>query len=250
MKVVFLGTNGWYDSETGNTISVLVDTEAGPLVFDAGYGLARLDRYLPKGDPRPAFLFLSHFHLDHVAGLHTLAKLRFAGGLTISGPEGTRKILGTLVNEPFTLPLADLPYPVSVLELPRHLDRLPFKAQALPLRHASLTLGYRIEVTGKVIAYCSDTGYCANAVALARHADLLIAECAYAPGLSNEAWPHLNPEQAARIACEAQAKRLALVHFDARQYPSLSHRERAAKTARDLFPFTDATVDGMTLTLV
>ena len=249
MKVIFLGTNGWYDSETGNTISVFVDTDAGPMIFDAGYGLARLDRYLPKGDGRPAFLFLSHFHLDHVAGLHTLAKLRFAGGLTISGPTGTRETLSTLVNEPFTLPLADLPYPVSVLELPRDLDRLPFKIEALPLRHASLTLGYRIEVSGMVIAYCADTGYCANAVALARNADLLIAECAYAPGRSNEAWPHLNPEQAARIACEAQAKRLALVHFDARQYPSLSHRDQAAKAAKTLFPCTDITVDGMAIAL-
>ncbi len=101
----------------------------------------------------------------------------------------------------------------------------------------------------EVIAYCADTGYCANAVALARNADLLIAECAYAPGRSNEAWPHLNPEQAARIACEARAKRLALVHFDARQYPSLSHRDRAGKAAKTLFPCTDVALDGMTIVL-
>ena len=245
MNVIFLGTNGWYDSVTGNTVSVLLATDEYIIIFDAGYGLAKLDGYIDRGDRRKAFLFLSHFHLDHVAGLHTLAKLRLPAGLTIGGPAGAKKILHTLVNQPFTLPLADLPYSTEVIELPEEISRLPFGAEAKPLRHASLTLGFRIEIEGKVIAYCADTGYCENAVDLARSADLLIAECAYAPGLSNEAWPHLNPETAARIAREANAGRLALVHFDAVQYPALTDREEAAAVARTIFPGTTAAQDGM-----
>ena len=245
MKVIFLGTNGWYDTETGNTICILLKTDSYDIIFDAGYGLAKLDRYRDESDGRPAFLFLSHFHLDHIAGLHTLAKFRLTGGLTIGGPAGTRKILDTFVNQPFTLPLNDLPYPVQVLELPEELSRLPFKAEAKPLRHASLTLGFRIEIEGKVMTYCADTGYCANAVDLSRSADLLMAECAYVSGLKNEAWPHLNPETAAQIATEAKAKRLALVHFDAEQYPDLEGRKRAATAAQAIFPQTLAATDGM-----
>ena len=110
-----------------------------------------------------------------------------------------------------------------------------------------MTLGFRIETEGRIVTYCADTGYCENAVTLARDADLLIAECAYASGCANEAWPHLNPETAARIAREAKAKRLILVHFDAEQYPTIEDREAAAMAAQVLFPQTVAAVDGMTL---
>ena len=84
--------------------------------------------------------------------------------------------------------------------MPEEAASLPFPVEALPLRHASLTLGYRIAVDGRMIGYCPDTGYCENAVTLARSADLLITECAYKQGQSSEEWPHLNPETAARIA--------------------------------------------------
>lgn len=249
MKVVFLGTNGWYDTATGNTICILVQTAAYDLLLDAGNGLAKADNYGAGADGRPVYLFLSHFHLDHVVGLHTLAKFSFSGGLTICGPAGSRDILATLVAQPFTLPLTDLPYPTVVRELPAEQKKIPFPATALPLRHASLTLGFRLELDGLVISYCPDTGYCENAVILAREADLLIAECAYRRGQGSEDWPHLNPETAARIAREAGAKRLALVHFDARIYPDIELRYEAERDARAIFPPTFATVDDMEIGL-
>ncbi|MEI6315542.1 MAG: MBL fold metallo-hydrolase, partial [Syntrophus sp. (in: bacteria)] len=118
MKVVFLGTNGWYDTVTGNTICTLVQTADYDILLDAGNGITKADQYGVGDNGRPVYLFLSHFHLDHVVGLHTLAKFSFPGGLTICGPEGSRSILHTLVNQPFTLSLDDLPYPVTVLEAP------------------------------------------------------------------------------------------------------------------------------------
>jgi ribonuclease BN (tRNA processing enzyme) len=249
MKIVFLGTNGWYDTSTGNTICTLLKTADGDILLDAGNGITKADRYGAGENGRPVYLFLSHFHLDHVVGLHTLAKFSFPGGLTICGPEGSRSILHTLVNQPFTLSLGDLPYPVKVLELPAELDRLPFPVVARPLLHASLTLGYRFELEDLVISYCPDTGYCENAVALSREAKLVIAECAYQSGQGSDDWPHLNPETAARIAKEARAERLALVHFDARIYPTLELRQIAERDARAIFPNTFATIDDMELDL-
>jgi hypothetical protein len=124
--------------------------------------------------------------------------------MTIAGPIGTKKIIGTLINKPFTALLAILPYAVDVVELPAEQHRIPFSLESAPLLHADLTLGYRISIAGKVVAYCPD-----------RHADLLIAECAYRIGEIDPSWPHLNPEEAARIAREAGAEKLVLVHFDA-----------------------------------
>jgi ribonuclease BN (tRNA processing enzyme) len=247
MKAIFLGTNGWYDTETGNTICTLIQTQRYDILLDAGNGLHRADRHLDGG--KPAFLFLSHFHIDHIEGLHILAKFRFTRGLVICGPKGSHDILGNFLSNPFTIPLGDLPYPTRIIEMPKEAASLPFPVEALPLRHSSLTLGYRIAIDGRIIAYCPDTGYCENAVTLAREADLLITECSYKNNQSCENWPHLNPETAARIACEARTKRLVLTHFDASVYQSLPERKEAETLAAVIFSATTAGMDGLELVL-
>ncbi len=249
MKAFFLGTNGWYDTDTGNTICTLIKAGEVNIILDAGNGFYKVDRHVAPDDPRPACLLLSHFHFDHIVGLHTLNKFTFPGGLAICGPEGSREILNRIVNRPFTAPFADLPYKTAVYEMPEEKGKLPIAVDVRPLRHADLTIGYRIELEGKVITYCPDTGYCENAVILAKSADLLIAECAYRSGEGSESWPHLNPETAAGVAREAGAKRLALVHFDARLYPKLEDRQAAETAARRIFNNTFAALDDMETTI-
>ncbi len=243
MKITFLGTNGWYDTTTGNTVCILIEAEQYDIVLDAGNGLHKLDSHV--SGRKPVFIFLSHFHLDHVAGLHILGKFKLEKGLTICGPEGAGRILATLISQPFTMPLSQLKYRTDILELPAGIRNLPFIVEALPLRHASHTLGYRFKIDGKIISYCPDTGYCENAQRIGADADLLIAECAYRPGQIDESWPHLNPETAARLGIESRAKLLHLVHFDASLYASIEDRKLAEKTARKIFPNTVASLDNM-----
>lgn len=243
MKATFLGTNGWYDTATGNTVCILIETEKYDIVLDAGNGIHKLDRYV--SGRKPVFIFLSHFHLDHIAGLHILGKFKFEQGLVICGPHGTKKVLTTLINQPFSMPLDQLEYRTEILELPAEIKKLPFNVGVLPLEHSSLTLGYRFQIEGKTVAYCPDTGFCENALKLAADADLLITECAYRPGQIVESWPHLNPETAARIAVEARAKLLYLVHFDARLYTTLDDRRLAEETAKKVFSRTVASLDNM-----
>ena len=245
MKVIFLGTNGWYDTGTGNTICVLINTGSEYIILDAGNGLQKIDKYIT--DDKPVYLFLSHFHLDHIIGLHILGKFNFLQGIHIYGQRGTKEILNTLINQPFTMPFSGLSYSVDIAELPEERKSLPFQMDFKPLLHSSLTLGYRFRLDGKVITYCPDTGYCENAVKLAEDADLLITECAYKSGQQNEEWPHLNPETAARLALEAKAKRLALVHFDADIYRSIDERSDAESNAGSIFDNTIAASDGMQL---
>jgi len=247
MKITFLGTNGWYDTATGNTVCTLIQTARRDIVLDAGNGIAGLDKY--RCGLKPIFLLLSHFHIDHIAGLHTLAKFRFKKGLTICGGKGARRLLGAFVNRPFTVPLEKLPYPVKVLELPAQAGELPFKITTLPLVHADPVLGMRLELEGKVITYCTDTGYCPNAVTLAKGADLLITECAHAPGESNPAWPHFNPATAAILAAQAGAKRLVLTHFSADRYRTAAARAAGLRLARGIFPRAVAAKDGLKLTV-
>lgn len=243
MRVVLLGTNGWFDTETGNTISLLIEERDWFLVLDAGMGIRRLDQYV--GTPRPGYLFLSHFHLDHSCGIHLLGKFNCASRLTVFGQPGIEQHLGLLFNRPYTVGPAELPYPVAIQAVEGIVTGFPFAARTLPLVHSDPVQGLRVESGGRVIAYVPDTGYCENAVTLARGADLLFAECAYRPGEERPAWPHLNPESAARIAREAGARRLVLVHFDARNYPTLEARREAEIAARAVFPESTAGMDGM-----
>lgn len=249
MKLTLLGTNGWFDTETGNTPCVLLQTEQFDVIFDAGYGFTKVDRYIDGS--KPVYLFLSHFHLDHLIGLHTLPKNHFPRGLTILGQPGTRDALNELLGPPFSVPLSTHRYPVQVQELMNGTHpNLPFNLTALPLVHSGPCLGYRLEINGKVITYCTDTGYCENAVILARQADFFMTECALAPGAApHPGWPHLNPAEAARIAIQAQARRLILIHFDPTQYPTLSHRKLAEEDARKTFSQSFAGYDGMEFSL-
>jgi len=216
-------------------------------VLDAGNGIHKLDRYIDG--KKPVYLFLSHFHLDHIIGLHALLKFDFKKGLVICGMKGARKTLDTILSRPFTLPLKFLKYKAEVLELPAQIKKIPFKCSCLPLVHADPVLGYRFELDGRTIAFCTDTGYCKNAVKLARGADLLISECSYRPGESNPGWPHMNPETAAALAKEAGASRLVLAHFDPTKYSSLKDRALAQKVARKTFKSAVAARDGLRLKL-
>ena len=141
--------------------------------------------------------------------------------------------------------MKNLPYPIEITEMPDGKDTTPFNVESKPLTHSSLTLGYRIALEDKVITYCPDTGYCDNAVKLSRKADLLIAECTYKSGQQSSEWPHLNPEEAAKLAVKASAKSLALVHFDAYIYQTLEDRRIAEKQAQGIFNNTFAAMDDM-----
>jgi len=248
-KVVFLGTNGWYTTKTGNTTCLLVDAPECYLILDAGNGMKDVDGYITDKE-KPIFLFLSHFHLDHVEGLHILNKFRFPQGLTICCYRGGKEVLNRFVTQPFTVPFGDLSYRVDFKELdPGRSNGFPFGLECAELDHSARCFGYRFEFKDKTITYCTDTGYCEAAVNLSKGADLVITECAWRNEQENVDWPHLDPKSAGRLAKEAGVKQLAMMHFDAENYPDLADRKEAEDKARKIFANTKATRDGMAIEL-
>jgi len=246
MKVSFLGTNGWFDTQTGNTICVLVETKESYTVFDAGNGFYKLSRYI-KGS-KPLRLFLSHYHLDHVIGLHVLNKFHYKQGLDVYGPPGLKLLFNRVINRPYTIPISDLPMKLRLHELSKN-SALPEGLTYLPLRHSALCYGYRLCSGSKTIAYCTDTGICGNLYRLAANTDLFISECSLRPGQETRSWPHLNPESAAKAALKAGANKLALIHFDASLYPDLNARAKAVKASRQIFKNSFSCKDDMSLVL-
>ncbi len=247
IKIIFLGTNGWYDNQTGNTVSLLIQHNDFSIVLDAGNGIYKLDSYSDMS--KPHYLFISHFHIDHIAGLHILPKFNFIYPLNIIGPSDSRKHLTNLLAQPYTIPMQDYSYSVNILEYGKITGLFPFSFTLLPMKHTTETLGVRLEIGAKIITYCPDTGYCPNAVELAKNADILITECAYRHLQENSAWPHLNPETAGRIAVEANAKKLILTHFDAENYSDEIKRRQGAEYSRAVFSNSFAAFDGMEVIL-
>ncbi|VVB56811.1 Ribonuclease Z [uncultured archaeon] len=249
LRLVFLGTNGWYATPMANTVCALIETPQRYIVLDAGDGIWRLDHYVKDG--RPVDIFLSHFHLDHTIGLHIQPKFRLMKNkFRIFGQPGTKKALATLVNNPFTAPyelLKKQGFDLEIRELGEGENKIDeYSVRAAPLVHADPCWGYRFEMDGKIISYCTDTGPCENLVALSRGADALITECGLLPGApSPPSWPHLNPEMGAQAAKEAGVKKLFLTHFAAHLYESKQKREEAQAAARKIFAGSTAAMDGM-----
>lgn len=229
ITITLHGTNGWYTSKTGYTTCLTIDTPDYFIILDAGDGFSKIPDLYPSVN-KPAFLFLSHLHMDHISGLHTLARCKFEKGLQIFGPPGI-SILSEFIGYPYTIPIPELPYSLTITEIPEGHLNIPFPVSAMYLVHTQPVYGYRFELE-KTITFCTDTGPCAGITTLATGTDLLITECSYLPGQNNPQWPHLNPQMAIQMAEKAGARQLALVHFAGDLYTSLDQR----LTIRDIGP--------------
>lgn len=250
MKIVFLGTNGWYTTPTGNTPCILIDSKDFYVVLDAGNGIYKLDKYIKED--KPIFLFVSHFHIDHVSGFHTLAKFKFKQGLDICVAKDRKKDFDTLVDIPYTIGIKDKPenigklhYNIRVHELTENKNNLPFPVSCIELYHAYRDHGYRFELDGKIIAYSGDTGIGDNSYLLSKNADVLIHECSWETVPKGNKWGHVDPTLTANLAKKANVKKLILTHFDASVYTTFEKRENAEEKARKIFPNTIAARDEM-----
>jgi ribonuclease BN (tRNA processing enzyme) len=246
MKVCFLGTNGWFDTDTGNTVCVLIETKNHYVIFDAGNGLYKIDKYIRKN--KPIFLLLSHYHIDHIVGFHALNKFYFKQGIDVYGPVGLKTLFKEVINKPYTIPISRLKTKIRLHEIISS-NSLPTGIEYRPLRHSINCYGYRLLAEDKIVSYCTDTGLCKNLYYLAEKSDLFITECSYKSRQDNKDWPHLNPESAAKAAVEAGAKKMVLIHFDAGLYLNLKDREEAGKASRKIFKNTLISYDNMKIDL-
>ncbi len=248
MKIIFLGTNGWYSTPTGDTPCILIDSKEHYLILDAGNGIYKLDNYIKED--KPISMFISHFHIDHTSGLHILNKFAFKQGIDVYIGQGRTKDFETLVNPPFTVgykPRPDNVYnlktEIRLHELSEEGENIPFKAAAIEQHHAYRDHGYKIEIDGKTIAYTGDCGFTDASRELAKGADVLICECGNKKTPEKDVWGHFDPIQAATLAKESGVKQLILNHFGAHMFTTLEERKWAEKEAQKIFLNTIAATD-------
>lgn len=222
MELIFLGTGtGVPSARRGSPGLAVVEGDAA-LLIDSGPGVLRqLARAGRSYNDLDAILY-THFHPDHTADLAPyLFATRYWPGFTrrtparIVGPEGLVKLAGHFRDAygRWVEPPDDL---VVWQELPvgrrSGFDIGPFRIEAGPVHHNPESLGYRLaDADGRVLAVTGDTEYGPDLVALARDADLLVAECSFPDGHERDG--HMTPAQVGRAAREARVKALALTHF-------------------------------------
>jgi ribonuclease BN (tRNA processing enzyme) len=204
------------------------------LLIDAGTGVQRLveDPELLEG-VGSVDIVLTHFHLDHVAGLSYLPALParptiWGPGQTLVGAP-TAEILDRLFGSPlFGAVLSEIA--AAVHEIP--VEAFEVGSFAISSRvqrlHTDPTLALRI---GDALAYCTDTAADPGNADFAAGSRLLLHEAWYAEASTDDE-THTAAGEAGRIARDAGVDRLVLIHVN----PLQRSDDELAAAARAEFP--------------
>jgi phosphoribosyl 1,2-cyclic phosphodiesterase len=216
----------------GNTACIEVRCGDHVLIFDAGTGLRPLGVALLKDKTiRKVDIFITHCHLDHVAGLPFFEPLFcetynvriWAANLVSSG--GIEQVTRRLMSSPL--------FPVQIEIFKASIEFRDFQSgdvlrpyngitlRTAPLDHPDSANGYRLEYDGRVFSLLSDTagfpGKCdADLVSLARGANLMVYDATFTEDeiISRSNWGHSTWTRGVRLANESGVKKLCLFHHD------------------------------------
>ncbi len=235
MKLVPLGTNGFFPSFGRQTASFLLLMEEEAVLLDAGTGVGRLvapELATLLSGLRRLNIFLSHYHLDHIVGLQYLPAV-WSGEVTIYGPappftkSDPEEALGRLLNAPFAAPLETYPTKVKLVAVSDEalsVNGVEFRFRQQ--RHWRGSMGIRI---GDELAYVTDSVVDEGTVGLARGTKLLLHEVWMTDDeLATDevgAVNHSNVSGVAEIAAEAGVGRLMMIHH---------HPKRTAEELSDM----------------
>lgn len=248
----------------GNTPCVEVRCGDNLVIFDGGTGAHPLgNELLRAGGPIEADIFLSHCHLDHIAGLPFFTPFfvprhsfrLWAGNLLPA--HNIEGVMRTMMNPPL--------FPIPVETFRANIEYRDFRAgevlypkanvtlRTAPLDHPDGATGYRLEYAGRVLAYLTDMeskgAFSPQLVELARDADMMIYDCTYTTEeiASKKGWGHSTWQQGMRLANAAGAKTFCLFHHDPDHDDTFM--DGVAAAARAARPGTIVATEGVTIDL-
>lgn len=233
VEIFLLGSGGWIPTSKRETCCAYVRDGARVLLIDAGTGVHRLVEHLEllAGVER-VDIVLTHFHLDHVAGLSYLPALPrppvvWGPGKRLAGAS-TADILERLLGPPlFAVPLDALVSEVH--EVPEEVFGIDsFRiATRVQERHSHPTLAIRVD---DALTYCTDTAPDDANTDFAAGSRVLFHEAWYAAATTDDPI-HSAAGDAGRIAREAGVEQLILIHV----HPLLPAENELVAAARAEF---------------
>lgn len=223
-KIILLGSGAALSDASRENMYLVVQGKQSSILIDcAGSPIQRL---LKARVPLDSIdhVILTHHHPDHVYGLPI-----FLMGLWLAGRKKVLHVYGLAETLHAARAMMDAfewqewhslgSFPTEFHAVPRTengvgkiLDTPEFSVSATSTEHfvPTLALRFHSNVSGKSVAYSSDTDVSESVVALARGADLLIHE---ATTIDQPSKGHSSARQAGEQAQRAGVKNLVLVHL-------------------------------------
>jgi ribonuclease BN (tRNA processing enzyme) len=242
MKLHLLGTGGYFPTTRRHTACFMIP-EVG-VVLDAGSGMCRLGEHLQTDR---LDIFLTHAHLDHIAGLTYLVNVVSKQVLQRTVVHGEASKLTAVREHLFAEAIFPVPPPFRFEPLSNSCT-LPDGGmlKTFRLKHPGSSLGFRLDWPGHSLGYVTDTTASADASYIdeIRGVDLLIHEAYFAADANNlpEVTGHSSLPHVVQVAAAAQVRRLVLVHIDPKM-PDDSRYDLTA--ARRVFANTQLGTDCM-----
>ena len=246
--LTILGGGGWLPAYGRHTATALLLNGETAVMIDAGTGVARLIEQPELLDGvRRLDILLSHFHLDHIAGLAYLPALGLCEQTTIWGPGAllygvsTEELLEQISHEPFhPVPLER--QEIEVRDIPSHEIELAGRrvTSRRQDRHSAPTLGFRF---GDELAWITDTAYDPESAPFAAGCRLLAHEAWFPSKAPRNAEIHASAREAAQVAHDAQIGRLLLIH----RPPFSAHTDDVLAEAAAIVPGALEARDGLTV---
>ena len=227
MRLRVIGCAGSFPSPESPASSYLVEADDATgrtwrLLLDAGSGsVGPLQSYVQPRDLDA--VLLSHLHADHcldLCGMYVALRYHPDGPperrIPVYGPPGTFRRLADAYGAEEGHQLA-LVYDVHEWAEEEPVDIGPVRVVPMLVDHPVEAYGLRLEYPvgdrTRVLTYSGDTDACAALTALAKNADVLLAEAAFMEGRDQPRHIHLTGRRAGETATEAGAERLLLTHL-------------------------------------
>ena len=263
---------GWIPVRGRHTCCYCLEYRETLIVFDAGTGIARFDE--PRGQKilnryDKVLLLLSHYHLDHVAGLIYIPHFFKDKDVHIAGPGGSiygksaEHILTNLITPPyFSRPLLEFPMKLTCHDLGIGSSKIAgINIDTILQEHSDPSVGLKID---NMVCYLTDTICNESTVDFARNCRLLLHETWFdtqdyteltrqskSSSSSSQAQKALDSHsavnQVAEAALRAPVEQLLLIHLN----PSYDDKRllEMERDAREIFPNSLLAKDGHTLLL-
>ena len=258
-RLILLGTKGGpTPSKARAPAADLLMIDGEPYLIDCPDGTSRQLALADVQLPALRFIFISHLHSDHMAGLGALLLLAWGAGLdtpiTILGPPGLAKIVDAelaagapdieyRMREEGRADLRSLVRSVEIHEAGPIAD-LPVRVSCAWVNHYTVpTLAYRFDTPDRSFVFSGDTAPSPALIRLASGADVLVHEAMLESAIgriANENAPdlrehllksHTTTDDLGRIAAAARVKTLVLTHL-VPAFPDITDDQWAAGVRR------------------
>jgi phosphoribosyl 1,2-cyclic phosphodiesterase len=242
----------------GRTTSFMIPLgDNATVLIDAGTGVAKVDD-LDTTEPQTYYMFLTHYHLDHIQGLQFFKPIyRELNTFTIHGvpPDGmtVEEAVSGIYRAPwFPIPLSETASAKRFVDLDfTPVEIGPLRITMGKLTHPQGATAYRIEGPRAEVVIATDheagdEEVDAKLAEFAKGADYLLHDAQYTPTEHRElyqGWGHSTWEDAVDLAEKAGVGQLILTSHDpSRTDDAVSRLTELASTR---FPATTAAYEGL-----